>query len=332
MNTRRSGTGLRWSARSLALALLASGLVGLTIEVACGCSGSEGGDALVTVGSISVSESQVRHWTRVLAAAEPASQEGVVRERVLGFLTHAAWLAETARTLRLGVSPAEAREKLELLRYEQVHGMKLDLLPADAVIRRLLIATSGRPSDGEWLMRLELLTLKVEKVRLKQAAAEVPRNEVKAYYAAHKSEFVEPAVRDLEIIGNTDEAKVRRAKREIEAGKPFLTVARYAGEDIEAPNALQHLIRGTEEPPFERHIFEAKLHVLSGPIKQELTYIFEVLEAKPDRQQTLAQAEAKIRMTLAPKRVASVLLPAFEAEWRAKTRCRTGFAQGCSSR
>jgi hypothetical protein len=295
----------------------------------CGC----GSDVpAATVGSDHIGERQVEHWAAILAhGSRSSSDERATSEQdALGFLIRSAWVTAEARKLGVDTSPQEVNERLNLLRFEQTHGAKLALSAQDAVLRRLLLARNTRPSEGEWLMRLNLLTTKVERDWLAQAARDVPQGDVAAYYAAHRSQFVEPAVSDIEIIGNIDPAKVLRAKREIEAGKPFLEVALHAGEDSEAPRGLQHLVRGTEEPPFERHIFGAKPHVLIGPIKQELTYIFEVLHAKPDRHLTLAEAAAAIRRKLAPPRVARVLRSTFEAAWAARTSCRPSHVvRGC---
>jgi hypothetical protein len=50
-----------------------------------------------------------------------------------------------------------------------------------------------------------------------------------------------------------------------------------------------------------------------------------VLSSKPDRQETLAQASPAIRRELAPARAMRVLTPAYEAAWRARTRCRADY-------
>jgi parvulin-like peptidyl-prolyl isomerase len=306
-------------------------LLTATVTVAlalCGCGSDE---PVATVGSARIDASEVQHWTTILADTKRSSTYAkVAREDALEFLIRSAWATVEARRLRVKVSPTDVEEKLNLLTFEQTHGAKIQLPARDPVLRQLLLARNTTHPEKERLMRLALLMAKVEEGWLAQAAREVPQGDVAAYYATHRSQFVVPAVSDIEIIGNTDEAAVLRAKREILAGKPFLEVARHASDDSEAPNGLQHLVRGTEEPPFERHIFHAKPHVLTGPIKQELTYIFEVLHAKPDRQQTLAEATPAIRRKLAPERLERLLRPQFEAALSARTICRARYVvRGC---
>jgi hypothetical protein len=307
---------------SCAIALLVAALLS-------GCADSSG--IAARVGTSSVSQAEVGRWASIIASAEPARTTATAaRKRAVRFLVSARWLVGQARQLDISEPAAEVNRQLRLLRFEQVQKAHLELLPADAQLRRLLLAPNVSPSDAKWLMRLNLLSAKVEQARLVQAARELPPNRIARFYATHKAQFVQPARRKIEIIGNNDGARVRKAKREIDAGAPFLQVARRASEDPEAPEGLQLLVRGTEEPPFEREIFGAKPHVLTGPVKQVLTYIFVVLSGAPDRQETLAQAEAAIRRELAPRRVRAVLAPAAERAWSAITSCSPGYVvQGC---
>jgi hypothetical protein len=260
-----------------------------------------------------------------------------MRARALTFLLLSKRIAAEAREAHLTVPTEQAWQRLELLRFEQVHAgetvshVTFEPLPRDLMFRALLLSQRVEGPDAGRLMQLNLLAARVEQTLAKRAAKEIPDSEVVSFYAAHRSSYVEPAVRDLELIGNSDATIVWKARREIDAGKPFLEVARHASNDPEGPHGLQHLVRGAEEPRYEQHIFGAPLHKLIGPIKQELYYLFEVLSAKPDRQKTLTEVEAEIRAQLAPRRVAGVLLPAAESSWVARTTCRPGYVvKGCS--
>jgi hypothetical protein len=257
--------------------------------------------------------------------------EASLKARAARLLITTSRVLEEARQTGLEVSMGRARDQLRLLRFEQLRQVAFEPLPQDPELRSLLLAPHLAQPDAEWLMRLNLLAAKVEQARLNRAARELPRSQVAAFYALHRAQFVEPAMRDIEIIGNDDGAVVRKAKREIEGGMPFLDVARHASNDPEAPEGLQRLVQGTEEPPFEREIFGARAHVLTGPVKQVLSYLFVVLAGHPARQETLPQAEWTIRRRLAPRRAARILAPALEARWTAQTRCRPGYVvSGCS--
>jgi hypothetical protein len=300
----------------------------LVTVMLCGCSSER---RVAAVGATVITENQVKQWATILGSTEgSASREAIRRQRGLAFLIRSAWMREEASRLSVRAAPKEVEEKLTLLAFTQSHGAKFEPPPHDKVLDQLLLARSTKPAEREWLMQLAVLEMNVEAAWLRQAAREIPDAAVASYYEAHKSRFVEPAVSELEVIGNFDEKKVLKAKREIEAGRPFLEVARNAGQDSEAPNGLQRLVRGAEEPPYEKHIFGARLHVLEGPFKQALTYIFEVLHAKPDRQLTLTEASAQIRRRLAPKRAESVLRQSFTSRRTATTTCAAGYVvEGC---
>jgi foldase protein PrsA len=307
------------------------GAAGLAGVAASGCGGS--GDVVVRVGGETLSMAELNHWMSVDAAVrgESAGSTAPLKRQVLGFLISARWLMGEARELGVRVSEGEATKQLELLRFDQIESRPSQGLSHYAELRRLLLSKAVGSADRLWLMRLSMLTAQVEARYLSQAAREVPRAWAARYYAQHKPRYFQPQWRDLEILTSGDRALVVRAKREIEAGKPFLDVARAMPEpDVEAPGGLQHLVAGAEEREFEEVIFAAKPHVLTGPAKLQFYYLFEVLDGRPAHQQTLAEAEGQIRRQLAPRQALATLLPSFEAKWIARTDCRPGYVvQGC---
>ena len=302
------------------------GAAGLVVMTASGCGGS--GDAVARVGGETLSVAKLNHWMSVDAAVQgkPAGGETPLKSRALGFLISSSWLMGEARELGLRVSEGEATKQLELLRFDQVEGRPYERLPHDPELRRFLLSQTVGRSDRLWLMRLSMLAAQVEERYLSRAAREVPREEVARYYRENRRRYFLPQWRDLEILTSYDKSLVVRAKREIEAGKPFLDAARRMPEpDVEAPAGLQHLIAGHEEREFEEVIFAARPHVLVGPAKLAFYYLFEVLGGRPAYQQTLAEAEGQIRRQLAPQQASIKLLAPFEAKWIAQTDCRPGY-------
>ena len=246
--------------------------------------------------------------------------------RILGFLISSKWLTAEARGLGLSVSEREAGKQLELLLYVQrTHTEYYDTLPREPTLRRLLLSPKVRSPDRLWLMTQGMLATRVEQARLSQAQREVSHTEVKRFYDSHPRQFVMPDESDMEILGNYKRAVVVKARREIESGTPFLTVARRVSIDPEAPNGLQHLVRGREEPPFERVVFAAAPHVLVGPVNYGFYYLFRVLKAIPAHRKPLAQVEAAIGRKLASRRASTKLLAAFERRWVARTNCRPAY-------
>ena len=311
--------------------VMALGVAGLAVVAAGGCGDS--GDVVARIDGETLSIEELNHWMSVGAAVrgESASPVAPLKRQVLGFLIFSRWLMGEARELGVRVSEGEATKQLELLRFDQVEGRPYQGSPRYAELRRLLLSKTVAPTDRLWLVKLSMLTARVEARYLSRAAREVPRAWAARYYAQHKPRYFQPQWRDLEILTSGDRVLVVRAKRDIEAGKPFLDVARQMPEpDVEAPGGLQHLVAGAEEREFEEVIFAAKPHVLTGPAKLQFYYLFEVLDGRPAHQQTLAEVEGQIRRQLAPRQASTKLLPSFEAKWIAQTDCRPRYVvQGC---
>jgi foldase protein PrsA len=322
------------------------GIAGLIVVIASGCGGgSHGvvaaghgvaatGHGVATashyvvaarIGGEPLSTAELSHWVSVDTAVGggSAGSETPSKSRVLDFLISSRWLLGEARELGMHVSDGEAVKQLELLQFDQVEGRPYQGLPRDPELRRLLLSRTVGSADRLWLMRLSMLAGQIEQRYLARAAREVPRAAVARYYRRNKRRYFQPQWRDLEILTSYDRSRVVRAKREIESGTPFVNVAlRMPEPDPEAPAGLQYLVAGREEREFEEVIFAAKPHRLVGPAKLAYYYLFEVLDGGPAHQQTLAEAEEKIRRRLALRQAAIKLLPTFEAKWIAQTDCR----------
>jgi parvulin-like peptidyl-prolyl isomerase len=155
------------------------------------------------------------------------------------------------------------------------------------------------------------------------------------YYARHSQRFILPERRNLEIVMTRQEAPVRQAKREIERGADFLSIARRVSIDPEAPQGVQTLVPGQEEKELEGVVFAAKPHTLVGPVHQaDDYYVLEVTKVIPRHLQDLADAAPRIRRELASGRDRTAIASRAEAadqKWRAQTKCASGyFVQSCA--
>jgi hypothetical protein len=292
--------------------------------VVCGCGSSDAvvarlrGDALY--------KTQLDHWVSVGAAVGGRSPRS--SDRVLSFLIAVKWLLGEARELGLTVPQQDASKQLEILMFDQRTGAPLSGLhglPREPEARRLLLSPKVKRADRLWLMQLGLLGTRIEQERVTQAEREISHAQIASFYRSNSRLFHVLAQREIEILGNYKQDVVARAKREIEAGAQFLTLAHRVSMVPEAPEGLQHVIRGQEEPAFDKTIFAATPHVLLGPVKEGYYYIFKVLKATPAHRRALPEVEGAIRRRLASSRASTKLLAAFEAKWIARTSCRRGY-------
>jgi hypothetical protein len=311
--------------RAKAICVMTCSLAVLGVDgLGCGGASEQG---VARVGRSPISKRTLGHWTSVSAAVDPAlaASKTSARRRALDFLIASRWLTGEASEAGVRVSSVESRKQLELLRYDQLEGLTYEPLPKDAQLRSLLTSSRVALADRLWLMRLSILAARIERLRLSQAQREVTREQIARFYGRHRRSFVQRAWRELEIIGNFHKAVVVRAKREVEAGASFLSVARRVSVDSEAPKGLQSLARGDEEPPFEKVVFGARPGVLVGPVEYGFFYIFTVPRSRPERQLTLAESENRIRRRLAEERASGDLLSAFERKWMTRTSCQPTF-------
>jgi hypothetical protein len=305
---------------ALAIAAAVGGLVGASDEA-----------LVASVGGKGITDRALNHWMTVEVAADGRAAPGrsALRRRALGLLILWDWTLGEAHEVGVRVGEGEAKKQLELSKIIQAEGVKFELLPHERDMTRFLLAPKVAPSDQLWLIKLGMLALRLTQHRLASARSAIAPARVLAYYRRHRGQFVAGERRDIKAIMNSSRAKVVEAKRELQAGRRFASVAERYNQSIEGGLRLGRA-RGAGKKRYEKDYFAAPPHVLVGPLHEILYYIFEVMSIRPGYQKTLTQAEPAIRQRLAAHDESAILLQAYERKWRARTRCRAGYAApGC---
>ncbi len=307
------------------------GAIAIAVVCLSACGGSGSGDVVARVGGNPITRAAFDHWLSIRAAtngqtvSDRTVSGGAPKQGVLGFLIFSRWLIGEAAELGVRVSDREAQKQLELFKYDQLEGLRYERLPKAAGLQKSLAGSGETRSDQLWLMKLNMLAARVEQAHLAEAQRQISGAQIARYYDENGQRFVLPERRDIEVIATFDEASAEKAKREVQAGKSFLSVVKRVSIYPNNPEGLPHW---QEEPVFHDHVFAAKPHVLSGPVHQALYYVFEVTKVTLARRQTQAQSQASIRQQLAAgqqRRVSTELLEAFERKWIARTDCRAGY-------
>jgi foldase protein PrsA len=335
------------------------------------CGGGIPSDAVVQVGSNPITKSTFEHWLSVAAASsatttgktaakpvlpvppnyteciahleatapKPAKgqakptkaqlkseceqQYTSLKQEVLGFLISSEWVIGEASHLGVNVSDAEVKKEFEKIKSQQ--------FPKAAEFEKFL-ATSGQSvSDLLLRVKLNMLSSKIQK-KIAQGKGTVSKAEIEKYYKANMSRFGTPEKRSVAIILTKTEAEALAAKKEIESGKSFASVAKAKSIDPTSKakgGLLTGVVKGQEEAALNTAIFSAKPNVLSGPVKTPFGYyIYEVKSVAPGNQQTLAQAESSIKQQLTATQQQAALskfVKEFKKTWTAKTDCRPEF-------
>jgi foldase protein PrsA len=164
------------------------------------------------------------------------------------------------------------------------------------------------------------------------AVAPVTDAEVAAYYERHRDEFVVPEWRDIRIVRTKTRTAATAARRALERGQTWTTVARKYS--IDAPSRdngglLIGVTRKSANKPLATAAFGAPKGELRGPIRADFGYfVFKVVKIKPRVQLTLAESAERIRYEREVFRrgaAAKAFDRDLRARWKPRTTCRAGF-------
>jgi len=250
-------------------------------------------------------------------------QYKTLQQEVLGFLISSEWVLGEAAALGVKVSDKEVKKRFEGIRNQQ--------FPKASEFEKFLANSGQTVSDLLLRVKLNLLSSKIQQ-KVVRSKGTVTKKQIEKYYKENPSRFGVPERRDLEIILVKTEAQAVAAKKEIESGKSFASVAKKVSIDPTSKangGLLAGVVKGQEEKALDEAAFKAKPGVLEGPLKTPFgVYVFRVKHITAGSTQSLAQSEATIKAQLTATQQQSALtnfVKQFKKKWTAKTDCRAGF-------
>jgi len=320
----------------LARVLIACSAVLLAATGTSSCGGTSD-EVVARVGQAAITKGALEHWMSVEAAAgspaRPSSDatapvgdpggDGTLKRRTLGFLISAAQMAGEAAEKGITATDVEAKRALKRLRYEQTGAVATSL--RDAALQDIVLSKAQTPADQLSIVKTRLLAAKVKQRQLFDARQKLTDAQVASYYMRNRKRFVVPERRNVEVIETFRKAKIEKAKREIDAGQSLASVVERRNDEPDVGGLRLGLSRQSLTHGYESNYFKARAHVLVGPLKAEIYYLFEVTDIMPAKQQTLGEVQATIRQRLiaGPQRsLYTHLVRAFDEKWKRKTRCR----------
>jgi foldase protein PrsA len=246
-----------------------------------------------------------------------------LQQEVLGFLISSSWVLGEAKSLGVKVSDKEVHTQFAKIKHQQ--------FPKPAEFEKFL-ATSGQTvSDLLLRVKLNLLSSKIQQKIIK-TKPKVTDAQVQKYYNENKTKYGTPEKRNIEIILTKTEAQAGSAKKEIESGKSFSSVAKKVSIDPTSKakgGQLPEVIKGEEDKDLDAAVFSATPNKLGGPIKTQFGYyLYEVLSTKAATQEPLSKVSATIKQTLSSQqqqKALSTFIKNFKKKWLGKTECRSGY-------
>jgi foldase protein PrsA len=254
-----------------------------------------------------------------------------LKQSVLGYLISANWVLSEAAERGVKISDSEVKKQFNQIKAQQ--------FPTEAAFQKFLTSTGYTVSDVLLRVKLDLLSTKLQQKISKEAGAKPTQKDIQSYYEQHKSQYGQPEKRNILIILTKTQAQAEKAKKEIESGKSFSSVAKAVSIDPvskAAGGSLPGVVKGQEEKALNEAIFGAKVSVLGGPIKTPFGYyIYEVKKVIPGSQQSLSSVQSTISQQITAEKqqkAVSEFIKNFRKKWTARTECRNEYSvQDCKA-
>ncbi|HMD56677.1 MAG TPA: peptidyl-prolyl cis-trans isomerase [Solirubrobacteraceae bacterium] len=251
------------------------------------------------------------------------SQYKTFKQEVMSFLLSSQWVIGEAKSLGINLSDSEVRKQFLKIKSEQ--------FPKAGEFEKFIAASGQTVSDLLLRVKLNLLSSKIQSKIAKEKGT-VSDAELEKYYNENKSRYGSPEKRDANLILTKGEAEAQAAKKEIESGQSFATVAKKRSIDTTSKangGMVTGIVKGQEAVALDRALFTTPVHVLSGPVKTGFGYyVYEVTSITPGSQQSFTQAKPAIKAQLtATKNQESLskFVKNFKKKWLAKTDCQTDY-------
>jgi foldase protein PrsA len=253
-----------------------------------------------------------------------------LRDQVMQFLISAQWIQGEAEDQGIKVSQADVNK-----RFAQT---KKQSFPKESDYQKFLKQSGMTQADILFRVKLDALSTKIRD-KVTKGQSKVTDAQITTYYNKNKKRFAQPERRDLRIVLTKTQAQAQAAKKALDSGQSWKTVAKKYSTDQSTKNnggQLLAVTKGQQDRTFENAAFKASKNKVLGPVKTQFGfYVFEVGKITPPSQQSLAQAKSTIKQLLSSQNSQKALnnfVKDFQKKWKDRTNCRKGFiTQDCSN-
>jgi foldase protein PrsA len=290
------------------------------------CGSGAHGPAVVRVGDQAISRASVDHWTGIIerggtAGSSLAPEKGTARRRALEFLISCQWLIGEAAMQ--GAPVSDHAVERALVERREANGR--------AEFEHQLHETGRSVDDASLEARAELAAAAIRQ-RLSRRADAVGDAQVASFHAHNLRLFRRREVRKVELIENLRSRSAAEALvRRIGSGEAF---SKRAYHEELAENT--DLSPGTQtKTALVKAIFAARANVVSKPMPLNHAWtVFVVRNIVTATARPLADVRGEVveKLTaLRRQRITAAFAKEYEARWRARTHCRSGYVvQRCA--
>jgi foldase protein PrsA len=250
-------------------------------------------------------------------------QFDTLKNQVLSFLIRATWLDQEAGKQKVTVADKDVQKQLDTA--------KKQAFPNAADYQKYLTRSGLTNADVLFQQRSQLLEQKITK-KVTQGKDKVTDQQIQDYYNKNKSKFATPEKRDLRIVLTKDKAKADQARKALQSGQSWKSVAaKYSIDQFSKKNGglLPGVAKGQQDKTLDTAVFKAQKGQLVGPVKTQFGYyVFTVTKIAPAKQQTLDESKKQITDLLKSDNQRTAL-SAFGKDYRNRykgaTDCKSGY-------
>jgi foldase protein PrsA len=246
-----------------------------------------------------------------------------LKTQVLSFLIRSTWLDNEAKAMKINVADKDVQK--------QIDAAKKQAFPKPADFQNFLTKQGLTEADVFFQQRSQLLEQKIT-AKVTKGKDKVTDAQIQAYYDKNKQRFATPERRDLRIVLTKDKAKAAQAKKALDSGQSWTTVAKKYSIDQASKGQggkLAGVAKGQQEQALDAAVFAAPKGKITGPVKTQFGwYVFTVTKITAAKQQSVDQAKASIKQILASSNQQKALTAFgkdYRNRWKGKTDCRKGY-------
>jgi foldase protein PrsA len=246
-----------------------------------------------------------------------------LRDQVMQFLITSAWIQGESSDRGVKVSDADVKKDFDKQRQQS--------FPKDTDYLAFLKSSGYVQEDLLYRIKVQDLTNKL-RTKILAGSDKVSSAQIADYYNKNKARFAQPEKRDLRIVLTKTAAQADKAKKALDSGQSFKTVAaKYSIDQGTRDNGglLAGVPKGQQEKALDDATFKAAQGKITGPVKTQFGYyVFQVAKITPGTQQTLDQSKASIKQLLVSQqqqKKIDAFSKEFQKKWKGRTDCRKGY-------
>jgi foldase protein PrsA len=334
-----------------------------------GCGSGVPGNSVADVAGNPITTQAFNHWMYVVAKSEAAQSPGTpvivpndppnfstcitaIRKQIPSLAkSKTATLQSDCKQLFTSLS-SQVMDFLITAYWYQADAAKLHVKVTDAEVQKAFTTAKNQTFSSAagfnayltqtgQTMQDVLYRFKVSAIQQKLVAKDtkpITQADIVSYYNSHQSQFGSPESRNIRIVLAKSAAQADAAKKALQSGQSWTTVAKKYSTDPTTKNSgglLTNVTQGQQDAALTQAAFSAPLNTLLGPVKGQFGYyVIDVIKVTPATHKTLAQVTSTIRSDLNTSQsqtAQTAVANHAKKDWLSQTKCASQYAMAdCS--